>query len=101
MRYLIEYGPDDKRDKWGHTIKAAPVYTMSFDSHIEAEKVAMQISKEHKRWSVHLLDTQGPEDEDLPDTTWLMKSFEGGVCWKNDNYTKALRKSNFKHLKNK
>ena len=96
MRYKINYGPDDKRDKWGHTIKAAPVYSEYFDKYVEAEEAALQISKEHKKWTVCLYDTQGPADEDLPSTLWLMVSFEGGMKWPNENYTKALRKNNFK-----
>jgi len=95
MKYMIEYGPDDKRDRWGHTIKAAPVYKEYFSTQVEAEKTAMQISKEHKKWTVNVFDTQGPTDEDLPSTLWLMASFEGGIKWTNDNYTKALCKEDF------
>ena len=95
MRYMIEYGPDDKRDRWGHTIKAAPVYKMYFDNHFEAEKLAVQISMEHKKWTVCIYDTQGPEDEDLPGSTlWLMKAYERGEGYCNDNYTKALHRKN-------
>lgn len=94
MRYMIEYGPDDKRDRWGHVIKAAPVYKMYFDSNTEAEKVAVQISREHKKWTVCIYDTQGPqEDEELPDSTlWLMVAYEGGIDDRNEHYTKALHK---------
>lgn len=91
MRYMIEYGPDDKRDRWGHVIKAAPVYKMYFDSNIEAEKAAIQISREHKKWTVCIYDTQGPEDEELPDSTlWLMVSYERGRDYRNKHYTTAL-----------
>lgn len=95
MRYMIDYGPNDKLDKWGHVIKAAPVYKDYFDKYSEAEKAAQQISKEHKKWTVCIYDTQGPEEEDLPDTLWLIAAYERGVRWDNDNYTKALRKKKF------
>lgn len=91
---MIDYGPNDKLDKWGHVIKAAPVYKMYFDEYTEAKKMALQISREHKKWTVCLYDTQGPEEEDLPDTLWLIVAFEHGMRWVNDNYTKALRKMN-------
>lgn len=91
MRYKISYGPDDKRDRWGHTVKAATIYSKYFDKYIEAEKAALQISKEHKKWTVNIFDTQGPVEEDLPDTLWLIASFERGIKWTNDNYTKACR----------
>ena len=91
MRYKISYGPDDKRDKWGHTIKAATIHSEYFNKYVEAEKVALQISKEHKKWTVNVFDTQGPVEEDLPDTLWLIVSFEDGIKWTNDNYTKACR----------
>lgn len=95
MRYKINYGPDDKRDRWGHTVKAATVYTEYFDSHIEAEEVAIQISREHKKWTVCIYDTQGPEDEDLPDNTlWLMAAYERGTRYENHSYTMALHKKN-------
>ena len=92
---MIEYGPDDKRDRWGHTIKAAPVYKECFSTQVEAENTAMQISKEHKKWTVCIYDTQGPEEEELPDTLWLIASFERGIKWANSNYTDALRKKNY------
>ena len=95
MRYKINYGPDDKRDRWGHTIKRATVYTQYFDSHIKAEEVAIQISREHKKWTVCIYDTQGSEDEDLPgNTLWLMAAYERGIRYENHNYTKALHKKN-------
>ena len=95
MRYKINYGPDDKRDRWGHTIKKATVYTQCFDSHIEAEEIAVQISREHKKWTVCIYDTQGPEDEDLPgNTLWLMVAYERGIRHENHNYTEALHKKN-------
>lgn len=92
---MIDYGPNDKLDKWGHVVKAAPVYKKYFDNQFEAEKTAVQISREHKKWTVCIYDTQGPEDEDLPDTLWLIAAFERGIKWTNDNYTKALHKKNF------
>jgi len=91
MRYMIEYGPDDKRDRWGHVVKEAPVYKMYFDSSIEAEEAAVQISRKHKKWAVSAYDTQGPEDEG--NTLWLMVSYEKGIAYRNNHYTLALHKN--------
>lgn len=92
MRYKISYGPDAKRDRWGHEVKAAPVYEMYFDSLLEAENAAMQISKEHKKWTVSIYDTQGPQEdpEDSQSNVWLIKSFERGKVYENPNYLYSI-----------
>lgn len=95
MRYKISYGPEDKINKWGYIIKAAPVYTKYANSDIEAEEIAMRISKEHKKWDVHIFDTKGPQDdpEDSISTLWLMKSYKKGtLVFENYEYYKTLNK---------
>lgn len=93
MRYFVSYGPDDKRDRWGHTIEAAPIYNEYTDSYVEAENIAIRISKEHKKWDVHIYDTLGPiEDEEYPlDRLWCISSYKGGrKIFQNDNYHNDL-----------
>ena len=90
MRYKIIYGPDDKRDRWGHTVKAAPIYTQYADTYIKAEEIAVKVSNEHKKWTVCIYDTQGPQEdsEDPQSSLWLIKAFEKGVAYENHEYTK-------------
>ncbi len=92
MRYKITYGPDDKRDKWGHTIKAATGHVEYVGTLAKAEQLAVFISKAHKKWTVCVYDTQGPQEdpEDPMSSLWLVVAYEKGVAYRNANYTKAI-----------
>lgn len=96
MRYLIEYGPDDKRNRWGYLVEAAPVYKQYTDSYEEAKEIASKISREHRKWTVSVLDTKGPQDdpeESASNETWLIFSCERGKIYYNENYMEVLHKT--------
>ena len=88
---MIEFGADDKRDRWGHSIKAAKRHKLYAYSFIRAEKIAIKASLEHKKWDVHIYDLYGPSEKYSPCSTWLVRSYKAGKCVEiNEWYTRTI-----------
>ena len=85
-RFKIEYGPQPKLDKWGHYAKVQPpTYNEFFKTLDDAISKASEISKEHKKWCVNVLDIDCVY-EDEEHTTMLVVGYDKGVAWYNENY---------------
>lgn len=94
MRFKVTYGKGPKLDRWGHYLPdQPPIHTIFAETLEEAKKTALNISLEHKKWSVNVYDMQGPSlEEDIPTQTWFVYGFEKGICMTNDDYFKTRGK---------
>ena len=96
MRYKVSYGPDDKYNRWGHLVKAAPVSSKYFDTSSKAEEVAKELTIKYKNWTANVFDMEGPQEdpEDSQSRLWLICSYKRGKKIDNTEYIKALFKTN-------